>query len=904
MAKVDRKNKENQQGEKHSLSSFEKKRGAKVAFNYAQARTNKKYRVVNVQRESRRNSPVDTVSHLDKSTAVSENGENTKTVKNSAGRTFSNGQTANRKTESRTSDAVQKSESSITQPEKAITPEIAQRMKRAAFLDQQNKANIKVNTARTDFSEAKRSPENTEDKNSVPVISANDSGEKKPYEHKYVSQTADSIIPEQKKAITPEMALRMKRAAFIAQKNEEAIRLNRASIISEEKEQEYHTEEIENVPLEHLDEEKEETQGSSYLGNSEHAVFDTYNNDVRAYRARNAYGDYVQKLKRNARESGIDRLAGTAQTVGETSRGEYGKLMTDAVVESLAGEEAQNVINGIGTVGQAVSGSDSVGSTVLDVSSTLAAIEAKKLVKKLAETDIKKKKRAEERMKNHGNRFGIDKYDEVTGKNEKSKDTKKNADRHSEAPDKKQGSNKVGSSHKLQQEKQEYAKTQRAKEIRGKQKEIFIKENRKISNTLYSAASGKSQIFRRIFAKKGASLIVGGGVGAVVIPIFLVIIVFILMLAFFGWLSPFSYGLAGEDPDTEHNAETKAEVIDGYALMVKNYMDVTQAYYYLNYGDWYGGTYQYEDAGLDFGTFFSEYSQKIIRDIQAQFQAAINQAKTPEEARAISQAMGYAISQALSQAQQAAYEEYTLLIGALNDGLTPSEHRQHYEIIASGGENGIYDSAEFNDKPVVGTNFFGNVEINSDLSSEELLSYIALYKSLITMNPDDANADPDSEEPEPSLNITPQDIMDFFEKTGYISITAEITHNKSCSGQNCKRRLIGDYESGYSWEYYCEDNHDNLTGAIGECLSADELLEKVMELTKAEDIGVDEKNCKKILEAYVDMFKKELNIDESGFRQFGAKDSINAQEFYEELINSELQNSELWQINTPFTDGG
>lgn len=196
MAKVDRKNKENQQGEKHSLSSFEKKRGAKVAFNYAQARTNKKYRVVNVQRESRSNSPVDTVSHLDKSTAVSENGENTKSVKNTAGRTFTNGQTANRKTESRIPNAVQKSESSITQPEKAITPEIAQRMKRAAFLDQQNKANIKINTARTDFSGAKRSPENTEDKNSVPVISANDSGEKKPYEHKYVSQTADSIIPE------------------------------------------------------------------------------------------------------------------------------------------------------------------------------------------------------------------------------------------------------------------------------------------------------------------------------------------------------------------------------------------------------------------------------------------------------------------------------------------------------------------------------------------------------------------------------------------------------------------------------------------------------------------------------------------------------------------------------------
>ena len=38
MAKVDRKSKDNQQAEKHSLSSFDKKRGAIASFN---ARTNK-----------------------------------------------------------------------------------------------------------------------------------------------------------------------------------------------------------------------------------------------------------------------------------------------------------------------------------------------------------------------------------------------------------------------------------------------------------------------------------------------------------------------------------------------------------------------------------------------------------------------------------------------------------------------------------------------------------------------------------------------------------------------------------------------------------------------------------------------------------------------------------------------
>lgn len=876
MAKVDRKDKSANSGEKHSLSSFKKKRGAKIAFN-AQARTQKKYRVVNVQKENRDISPTGKINHGDNSVNVHEKENTAKPLKNMASRAFASGQTASRRKENHTPDNAQKPENAVSE-HIGITPETAQRMKRAAFLDQQNNANIKINTARADFSESERSPEISSDKNTVPVSSANESREKKPYEHKYVSQPAESSIEEMKKAITPEMALRMKRAAFIEQKNNEAIRLNRAAVVKDEDVREPQSvedavpENTADVPVEHLKDNLENAYENEYLGNSEHAVFDTFDADVRAYKAQKAYSGYIEKKKENALKN---------------------------IVGGAVGESTHNVISGVSRVGQAVSRSDSVSGSVLDVSSALAAVEAKKLVKKLAETDLKKEKRAEERMRNHGNRFGIDKYDEVTGKNEKSKNRKADADRKSEAPDKKQGGSKVGNSHKLQQEKQEYGKKQRAKEVKGKQKEIFIKENRKIPDTLFSGTVGKASTAKQLLKKKGASVILGGGGLTVVLPVLITIVVFVIIMGFFGWLTPFSYGLAGEEPDEEHNAETNAEIIDGYTLMVKNYMDITQAYYYLNYGDWYGGTYQYENAGLDFGTFFAEYCQKIIKEIQAQFQPLINQAETPEEAQAISQAMGRAISQALSQAQQAAYEEYMRLIGELNDGLTPSEHRQHYEVESLGGENGIEDSVEFNGKPIVGTNGFGNVEINSELSSEELLSYIALYKSLITMKPDDA----DAEEAEPSLNITPQDIMDFFEKTEYISIAAEITHNNPCIGQNCKRRLTGDYESGYSWEYYCDSDHDNLTGEIGECLSADELFKKVMELTEAEDIGVDEKNCKKILEAYIDMFKKELDIDESGFRQFGAKDNARAMEFYEKLIKDELPNSGLWQVNTPFTEG-
>ena len=869
MAKVDRKDKSANSGEKHSLSSFEKKRGAIASFN-ARTNKNKKYHVARVQRKDE-NIVSGTIAVSKGKSAESPDNE-VKSAKADAPKAF---QPSMERNDSLSFHSENKPENAVSE-HIGNSPETAQRMKRAAFLDQQNNANIKINTARVDFSESERSPENASDKNTVSA--SNESGDKKPYEHKYVSQASDSIIPEQKKAITPEMALRMKRAAFIEQKNNEAIRLNRAAVVKDEDVREPQStedtvpENTADVPVEHLKDNRENAYENEYLGNSEHTVFDTFDADIRAYKAQKAYSGYIEKKKENALEN---------------------------IVGGAVGESTQNVISGVSRVGQAVSRSNSVSGSVLDVSSALAAVEAKKLVKKLAETDLKKEKRAEERMKNHGNRFGIDKYDEVTGKNEKSKNRKADADRKSEAPDQKQSGSKVGNSHKLQQEKQEYGKKQRAKEVKGKQKEIFIKENRKIPDTLFSGTVGKASIAKQLLKKKGAAVILGGGGLTVVLPVLITIVVFVIIMGFFGWLTPFSYGLAGEEPDEEHNAETNAEIIDGYTLMVKNYMDITQAYYYLNYGDWYGGTYQYENAGLDFGTFFAEYCQKIIKEIQAQFQPLINQAKTPEEAQAISQAMGRAISQALSQAQQAAYEEYMRLIGELNDGLTPSEHRQHYEVESLGGGNGIEDSVEFNEKPIVGTNGFGNVEINSELSSEELLSYIALYKSLVTMKPDDA----DTEESEPSLNITPQDIMDFFEKTEYISITAEITHNNPCIGQNCKRRLTGDYESGYSWEYYCDSDHDNLTGEIGECLSADELLKKVMELTEAEDIGVDEKNCKKILESYIDMFKKELDIDESGFRRFGAKDNAKAMEFYEKLIKDELPNSGLWQVNTPFTEG-
>lgn len=879
--------------EKHSLSSFDKKRGKVAAYS---AQKHKKYRVVSVQKMERADIHGHIGKNSEKSESTPQTSKRSETMRKMlCGTNRNNHSNRDRKNEGKTSENTEhsgifaNSENSVS-VSKTITPEIAERMKRAAYLDRLNKDKIKTSAARADSA-----PDNT-----AKSVTSDDTephtgyADKKPYEHKFLSETADSVIPEVKKAITPEMAERMKRAAFIEQKNAEAIRLNRATAVAEAedvpvehpKNEEQTEENISDVPLEHLEDSEEKSPTITYLGNSDKAVFDTYNSEVRAYRAKKAYGDFAKKQK----SSIVPNVGG-----------------------SVVSAETQKAINDAQNVFQTLQSSDSAGSAVLDVSATLAAVEAKKMVKKLAETDLKKKKRVDERMENHGNRFGIGSEhakEVIKDKDEKIKNTNDKSCRSNEAAAEKQRSSKVGNSHKLREEKQEYAKKQKSKEIRNKRKEIFIKENQKIPGSVCNAAKGG--IVKTAVKKKAVSLILGGGAGAIVLPVFLAVLVYILISAFFGWLSPFSYSLAGEDNDpntglpTEHNAESKAEIIDGYTLMVKNYLDVAQAYYYLNYGDWYGGVYVYESAGLDFGTFFADHCQDLVAEIQAQYQPLIDQAPNPQAAMAISNAMGEAIRQALANAREAALAEYTERIQSLEDELSPNEHRQHYEVEVGYSSNGVDDATEFSGKPVVGTNQFGNTEINSDLSAEEMLAYVALYKSLITMNPEETAPDadnPDADDEEMQLNITPQDIMDFFEKTEYIPITTEVTHDNPCTGMNCKRRLI-QTDSGYFWEYYCDSDHDNLTGEIGACPAADELLEKIIDLTGAEENGIDTEQAQEIIDSYIDMFKKELDIDEGDFRKFGAADNSKAQEFYQKLIDGELSGADIWQINTPIGEEG
>ena len=63
--------------------------------------------------------------------------------------------------------------------------------------------------------------------------------------------------------------------------------------------------------------------------------------------------------------------------------------------------------------------------------------------------------------------------------------------------------------------------------------------------------------------------------------------------------------------------------------------------------------------------------------------------------------------------------------------------------------------------------------------------------------------------------------------------------------------------------------------------------------------GIDAEQGQELIDSYVEMFKKELDIDEGDFRKFGAADNSTAKEYYQMLIDGELTGSDIWTVDTP-----
>lgn len=881
MATVDRKNNDDTE---HSLSSFDKRKVQSVTFG-ARHFDRKKYKVVNHGTVSPRNVPNQNVRcQVDnESRAPLEHDE-----KSGSNTTFKNNPI---KSETHSSIHHRGTENSVDASNSGISPETAQHMQRAAFIQQMNNEKISQNIATADTASYEYDVSILRTEN---VESNFISNESKSEPDKISDKPIKTAVDDYKSGITPETAQRMKRAAFLAQQNKEAISINTATVIPTD---DFHnTERIEKseekpeIVAEKSDKKEEQSFESRFTGNSEHADFNRYDNARHEYAVNQANAKYQagQRYKQQAKENirhrdVLDEISSAATITGQLGRGEVGKVAADIVIRNEF--SSNGTVDAVKSIGNAVSGSSSVSSAIPDVATTLVAVEAKKMVAKIMKGESSEKDRKfVEEHKAAGKTKYVDSH-----KDGFKVEHRISEDEHiAENMSREERRNFLHNKRVAEKQKSFYADRMKT-ERKNKQKEMFLDFNKDNPELVSNTAKGTG---KRYVKKKAAKALVGGGVAAAVFPIIIVIIIFAVIAVFFGWLSPFDYTLAGdegEEDDRKYTAESNAEVIDGYAKMIKNYMDVCQAYYYFNYGDWYCGTYEYPAPDLDFSEFFSEYCRQIVSEIQSQFSASLAAAKNDRERAAIAQAMNRAISEAIDAAMPQALAEYNALMESLDDSMSAETKRQHYETKNKGGGNGSADSAEFTGMPIVGTNHFDNVEIDSELSAEELLAYIALYKSMSIINSDES--DPDAEQ---ILNITPQDIMDFFKETEFFNITANVTHGNTCGGQNCRRTLVDK-----SWEYYCDGSHDNLSGEIGPCKTADELREKIMEITDSEANGVDEKSFKKLIEEYMKLINKELDITEADYRRFGAADNSKAEEFYQKLIeDGEIPNN-YWSVDTP-----
>lgn len=740
------------------------------------------------------------------------------------------------------------------------------------------------------------------------------------YEEKSVRKAdTDGSVSAEKDA---DKAERMKKAAYIKEKLQRDIAAKKAASFSKS----------DDIPDNFQSPPGTETNGtaqaeknevsfeSRFLGNSEHISENKYKSSLDSAEVRQAYKAKILEAQMNRRKDAVV-MHSQAQTNAALISAEKAKMSAlknaeaeeftrDNVVpgiEMAAGyisavkngdavgmitQPAVSVIknnmgslggitDSVSTISGAVQSSDSIGGAAVNAGTSLAAGKLRSAVSNylFKPSDAKIEGRLEKKFR------CIDrKIDRQMSRIQKEKAEAMNGN-ISKKLEKKLD--------KVERDREKYKQklARHQKELqRRQQKNIYIKHNRNdpafVGNKLKRKAAGA--------AGKSKLLLLGSGMSFLVI-ILIIIILLILIASLFSWLTPFDFSLAGDDSGEQTAASTEEEIIDGYAKLIQNYMDVTQAYYYLEYGDWYGGVYDYPAPDISFSEYLAEYQSLVIQRIQEKYEALFAAAQSSQEIMALSQAMSAEMTAALRAAAQKARMEYDQLMSSIDDTMSANERRQHYEVYDGGSGNGSADSAEFTGKPIVGTNSFGNVEISSELSVEELLAMTALYKSLKGMG------GTDEDDAEQMYNITPDDIMEFFKETEFIPITAEITHDHTCDGR-CKRRMTGDLETGYSWEYYCDSNHNWLNGEIGACKTKDELTEKILELTNAEDNGVDAEAAEEIIEAYLDTINEKLGISESDYRQFGAADNERAKAFYEMLIDpeqGEIPNN-FWTVETPF----
>ncbi len=315
--------------------------------------------------------------------------------------------------------------------------------------------------------------------------------------------------------ISPEMAQRMKRAAFLAQQNKEAIRINTAAVIPTD---DFHnTERIEKsegkpeIVAEKSDKKEEQSFESRFTGNSEHADFNRYDNARHEYAVNQANAKYQagQRYKQQAKENirhkdVLDEISSAATITGQIGRGEVGKVAADIVIRNEF--SSNGAVDAVKSIGNAVSGSSSISSVVPDVATTLAAVEAKKFVAKIikGESSEKDRKFVEEHKA-----AGKTKYVDSNKDGFKIEHRISEDEHIAENMSREERRNFLHNKRVAEKQKNFYAdriKTER----KNKQKEMFLDFNKDNPELVSNTAKGTG---KRYVKKKAAKALIGGGSG-------------------------------------------------------------------------------------------------------------------------------------------------------------------------------------------------------------------------------------------------------------------------------------------------------------------------------------------------------------------------------------------------------
>ena len=236
---------------------------------------------------------------------------------------------------------------------------MAQRMKRAAFLAQQNKEAIQLNRASVVNDEAEAfhdSSENSSKNTAADIPKRTDNSERKPFDSRFLSLKSDD--PDEMTASEKlKFKVNIAKAEFI-EKFKDSINTNRRN----------------DLGVQYLEEHRKE--GYKY---------DTVSEAVNDGAAFNVTPDQIRELDGGGHTLMDKALQINDYSVYNPDNPEYhkGKAPVDG---DYIGKAVQ--------IGKTVQNSSSVGSAVTDVATTLAAVEAKKLVAKIMKGENAAKDRA------------------------------------------------------------------------------------------------------------------------------------------------------------------------------------------------------------------------------------------------------------------------------------------------------------------------------------------------------------------------------------------------------------------------------------------------------------------------------------------------------------------------------